>query len=156
MGGIYDGDVERVRKALHSKAVIDETLNVAFAFASATKKRNEEILKLLTEAGAQPLPQVDSKTLESYAGTYKGEQGISAEITVRDGRLFAAPAGQQPMSLWPLDQVTFKPVAMDQAKIVFNVENGEVKSLSFFHGGYEIELKPQRGTKDTGQTPESS
>jgi hypothetical protein len=121
MSGIYEGDVTRVRKALDSKVVIDDTLNVAFAFASATEKRNEDILKLLSEAGAQPPPHVDLETLESYAGVYKHEQGFFVEITVKDGKLFAAPAGDQPMSLWPLDQVTFKPVAMAGAKLIFSV-----------------------------------
>jgi len=34
------------------------------------------------------------------------------------------------MSLWPLDHVTFRPVAMAGAKLVFNVENEQVKRLS--------------------------
>jgi uncharacterized glyoxalase superfamily protein PhnB len=122
--GIYEGDVERVRTALHSKAVNDDTLNVAFAFASATEKRNEDVLKLLRDAGAQPPPEVEVATLESYAGTYKGEHGFGVEITVKDGRLFAATPGNEPMSLWPLDQVTFKPVAIAGAKVIFHGEGG--------------------------------
>ena len=52
------------------------------------------------------------------------------EITAKDGRLFATPAGEQPMSLWPLDQVTFRPVAMAGAKLVFNIEDDHVKGFS--------------------------
>ena len=113
-------------------------LNVALAFA--TSKENEAIIRLLTDAGAQAPPHVNLQTLESYAGFYKGEHGISAEITVKDGRLFAAPAGEQPMSLWPLDQVTFRPVAMAGAKLVFNVENEQVKGLALIHDGHRIDL----------------
>jgi hypothetical protein len=136
MGGIYEGDVGRVRKALHSKAVIDETLNVAFAFGSATEKRNDEILALLAGAGAQPPPAVDVATLESYAGTYKGEHGFAVEITVKDGRLFGATPGNQPMSLWPLDQVTFRPVAIAGAAVIFHGEGG----MTMVQDNYKIEL----------------
>jgi hypothetical protein len=138
MGGVYEADEERVKRAVESGRVDRETLNVALAFA--TSKENEAIVRLLTDAGAQPPPHVDLQTLESYAGLYKGEQGISAEITVKDGRLFATPAGEQPMSLWPLDQVTFRPVAMAGAKLVFNVENDQVKGLSLIHDGHRIDL----------------
>jgi len=95
---------------------------------------------LLIDAGAQPPPHVDLQTLESYAGFYKGEHGISAEITVKHGRLFGTPAGEQAMSLWPLDQVTFRPVAMAGAKLVFNIENDQVKGLSLIHNGHRIDL----------------
>jgi hypothetical protein len=97
---------------------------VAFAFASATEKRNEDVLKLLRDAGAQPPPEVEVATLESYAGTYKGEHGFGVEITVKEGRLYAATPGNEPMSRWPLDQVTFKPVAIAGAKVIFHGEGG--------------------------------
>ena len=141
MGGVYEDDPERVRGALDSEKVKPETLNVAFAFASATEKRNEEILAMLAGAGAQPPPQIDLATLESYAGSYRGEHGIGAEITVKDGRLFATPVGQEAMSVWPLDQVTFRPVAMDSVAIRFQVQNGEAVAITLIHDGHQIELK---------------
>lgn len=141
MGGIYEGDVDRVREALNSKVVINDTLNVAFAFASATEKRNEEILEMLNAAGAQQPPEVSLQTLESYAGSYKGAHGLAAEISVKDGRLFATPAGQQAMSLWPLDQTTFKPVAIDNAIVRFEVENGKAVALTLSHDGFPIKLR---------------
>ncbi len=52
-------------------------------------------IAMLAAAGAQSPPQIDLATLESYAGSYKGEHGIGAEITVKDGRLFAMPVGQE-------------------------------------------------------------
>src|SRR5687767_12395355 len=140
MGGISEGDVARVRKALDSKAVINDTLNVAFAFASATEPKNDEIIEMLTVAGAQPPPQLDPATLESYAGSYKGEHGIAAEITVKDGRLYATPAGQATMSLWPLDQFTFRPVCMDGASVRFEVEDGKAVALILTHDGLLIKL----------------
>lgn len=138
MGGVYESDEERVKRAVESGRVDAETLNVALAFAA--DKQNEQIIKLLTGAGAQPPPHVDLQTLESYAGSYKGEHGIAADISVKDGKLFATPAGEQPMSIWPLDQVTFRPVRMANAKLVFNVEDGTVRSLSLVHDGHRIDL----------------
>ena len=140
MGGIYEGDPERVRRAIDSGRVKPETLNVAFAFASGTEKKNDEIMALLAAAGAQPPPEIDPVTLESYAGSYKGAHGIGAEITVKDGRLFATPAGQETMSLWPLDQVTFRPVAMDGASLRFVVAAGEAVAMTLSHDGHQIEL----------------
>ena len=140
IGGIYEGDSERVRRALDSGKVKPDTLNIAFAFASATEKRSDEIIAMLAAAGAQPPPQIDLATLESYAGSYKGEHGIADEITVKDGRLFATPVGQEAMSVWPLDQVTFKPVAMEGASLKFEVENGKAVALILTHNGHSLKL----------------
>ncbi len=140
MGGVYEGEPERVRWALDSGKVKPDTLNVAFAFASATEKRNDEIVAMLAAAGAQSPPQIDLATLESYAGSYKGEHGIGAEITVKDGRLFATPVGQETMSLWPLDQFTFKPVCMDGAAVKFEVEDKKAVALILMHDGHSIKL----------------
>jgi hypothetical protein len=136
MCGIYEADAERVRKALDSGAVAPDTLNAAFAFGSATEKRNEQILAMLSAAGAQQPPEVDPATLQSYAGSYKGPHDLVVEVTFKDGRLFAAPRGEQPMSLWPLDQVTFKPVAIAGATVIFHREGG----MTMVQDGCKIEL----------------
>ena len=141
MSGIYQQDPERVRNALESGQVDAETLNVALAFAA--DKESEEIVRLLTDAGAQQLPEVELETLRSYAGVYNNEYGFYVEITVTDGKLFAAPAGEQPMTLWPLDQVTFMPVAIAGAKIIFQVDNGAVPALSLVQDGDTTVLKRQ-------------
>jgi hypothetical protein len=139
-GGIFEADSERVRKALASGAVTPETLNLALAFALGTEKRNEQIVEMLNAAGAEPPPEIELATLESYAGTYKGEHGFAVEFTVKDGRLFGAHRGQQPMSLWPLDQVTFRPVAMAGAAVIFNVENGKATSITLVQDDYQTNL----------------
>ena len=141
MSGIYGDNPDDVRRALDSGVLSSETLNIALGFASHADKRNEQIIELLTAAGAQPLPSVDSATLESYVGTYQSEHRVGAEITINDGRLFVTPRGQQTMSLWPLDQVTFRLVALADSTLVFDVENGKVSGLSFAQGGYKMKLK---------------
>ncbi|HEV2836391.1 MAG TPA: VOC family protein [Pyrinomonadaceae bacterium] len=146
MGGIYEGDLERVRKAVESKALTADTLNIALAFASATEKRDDQIVQTLTAAGAQPPPEIPLDTLQSYAGTYRGEHSLAAEITVESGRLFVAPRGQQKMSLWPLDQVTFRPVAIADSTLIFDVEGDKAVGLTFSQGGYKMKLS--RGKTD--------
>ena len=140
MSGIHDGEIESVRRALESGALKQQTLNIAFAFASVADRRNAEIVDLLKRAGAQPLPHVDLATLESYAGSYRGDHGAAAEVTVKDGRLFVTPAGDETMSLWPLDQITFTPVAMTGATLTFQVENGKALGLILNHEGHPVLL----------------
>ena len=140
MGGIHEGNAERVNKALRTGTLTADTIDVGFAFASAAEKKNEEILNLLTEAGAKPEPQIAPATLESYAGTYTGQHGFGVEITMKDGRLFAATPGNQPMSLWPLDQQTFRPVAIAGATLTFKVEDGETTGLTVLQDGHPIKL----------------
>ena len=139
MGGVYETDAERVRRALDSGAVAPDTLNVAFAFASGIEKKDPAIVEMLAAAGAKPPLVVPVETLESYCGTYEGQHGLRVEVTVKDGRLFVAPLGQQPMSLWPLDQVTFRPVAIDSATVVFNVKDGKTVGLTLIQDGHKME-----------------
>ena len=74
-------------------------------------------------------------------GRYQGEHGPEVEITIQDGRLFAAPGAQPPLSLWPLDQTTFKPIAFDNATLTFNVENDKLVGLTFVQDGCSNELR---------------
>ena len=117
MEGAVEGKPEQVQKAVESGQFDVETLSVALA---ASGQKNEEIVALLRRAGAKPAPEVDLATLQSYAGKYRGDQGPEVEMTVKDGKLFAKPAHQQPMSLWPLDQTTFKPILIEGATIIFD------------------------------------
>jgi catechol 2,3-dioxygenase-like lactoylglutathione lyase family enzyme len=121
MSGVNEGNAESVRKAVDSGQLKLETLNVALA--AALSKDNAEVVEMLKEAGATPPPQIDLETLKSYVGRYDNEHGPTVEITLQDGRLFAAPGAQPPVSLWPLDQVTFKPIAFDNATVIFNAGN---------------------------------
>ena len=117
MSGVNEGNSDSVRKAIDSGQLKLETLNVALAVALT--KDNAQIVEMLKQAGATPPPQIDLETLQSYVGRYKGEHGPPVAITLKDGRLYAAPGAQQPVTLWPLDQVTFKPIAFDNATVIF-------------------------------------
>lgn len=138
MSGVSEGKAELVRQAVGSGQLKIETLNVALA--AALEKNNAEIVEILRSAGATPPPEIDVETLQSYAGKYKGTHGPEVEMTVKDGRLFARPGSQEPISLWPLDQTTFKPMAFDGATIIFIVEAGKTVGLTFIQDGHENHL----------------
>ena len=140
ISGLSEDRSELVRRAIESGKLQNETLNVALAAALANKKGNE-IVQLLKDAGATPPPEISIETLQSYAGRYKGEHGPDVEITFKDGRLFAAPGAQEPLSLWPLDQRTFRPIAFDGATVIFNVEGGQTTGLTFVQDGCRNELR---------------
>lgn len=135
MSGVSKGEAELVRKAVEGGTLSVENLSIALAFASAGNKP-DEIVEILKNAGAMPPPNISLETLKSYAGKYKGEHGFEVEITLRDGKLFATSPGQQPISLWPLDQITFKPIAIQGATLIFNVG-----SLTFQQDEHKMELK---------------
>ena len=139
MGGVYEGQAERVRQAIESGQLQPETLNVALA--AALTKDNTGIVEMLKKAGATPPPDISAETLQMYSGMYKGEHGSQVEITVKDSRLFASPGAQEPVSLWPLDQHTFKPIAFDGATVIFNVRDGMTTGLTFIQDGHRNEFK---------------
>jgi catechol 2,3-dioxygenase-like lactoylglutathione lyase family enzyme len=88
-----------------------------------------------------PPAEIALETLQSYVGNYKGERGLAAEITLDDGQLYVTPAGQPAMRLWPVDQVTFRPMPIHGATIIFNVQAGETVSLTLQHDDFKTELK---------------
>ena len=139
ISGLTEERSELVRRAIESGQLKIETLNVALAAALANKKR-DDIVQLLRNAGATSPPEIDIEILQSYVGRYQGGHGPEVEITIQDGRLFAAPGAQQPLSLWPLDQTTFKPIAFDNATVTFNVEDGQAVGLTFVQDGHKNEL----------------
>lgn len=139
MRGVSEGKPQLVREALEPGLLQLETLNVALAVA--TENENAEIVELLKNAGATPPPEVAVETLKSYAGNYKSTDGPEVEITVENGKLFARPGNQELVSLWPLDQTTFKPAAFDGAKVVFRLEDDKSVALTFIQDGHETEFK---------------
>jgi len=83
-----------------------------------------------------PPAEIAPEILQSYVGSYKGERGLAAEITFDDGQLYVTPAGQPTMRLWPVDQVTFRPIPLHGVTITFNVD-----SLTLQHDDFKADLK---------------
>ena len=147
MNGVREGNAESIQAALAKGGLKPETLTAALAAASSGDNtsgdnKNAEILEMLKKAGAIPPPEVDAEITQSYVGKYKGEQGFEINVTLKDGKLFAAPGGQQPLSLMAIDQTTFRPFAFDDfGTLTFNVEAGQTLGCTLKHGDGTIPLK---------------
>ncbi len=97
---------------------------------------------MLKKAGAVPPLEVDVERLQSYVGKYKGEEGFEINVTLKDGKLFAAPGAQPPLSLMAVDKTTFRPIAFDgYGTITFNVEAGKTIGCALKHGANTMQLK---------------
>jgi uncharacterized glyoxalase superfamily protein PhnB len=146
-----EGNVDSVRSVLTAAfekgGLKPETLTAALAAASSGEKtsgddQNAEIREMLKQAGAVSPLDLDAETLQSYVGKYKDERGVEFNVTLKDGKLFAAPGGQQPLSLIAVDQTTFRPIAFDNyGTLTFNVEAGKTMSCALHHGDGTIQMK---------------
>jgi ankyrin repeat protein len=131
--GTRESNADLVKVALDRGGAKPESLTVALAISSADEK-NANITEMLKKAGAQPPPQVDAATLQSYAGKYKGDAGPEATITVKDGNLFVGGFTREPQPLLATSNTTFRPVAFDGITLSFNAEAGKVVSMTFKQG----------------------
>lgn len=151
MTAVREGNADSVRSALTAAfekgGLKPETLTAALAAASSGEKtssddQNAEIREMLKKAGAVSPLDLDAETLQSYVGKYKDERGVEFNVTLKDGKLFAAPGGQQPLSLIAIDQTTFRPIAFDNyGTLTFNVEAGKTMSCALDHGDGTIQMK---------------
>jgi hypothetical protein len=82
------------------------------AYAAALEGKMTEVAAMLKKAGAsEPAPAVavDSKTLESYAGTYKsGQLPLDIKAFVKDGKLYMQATGQSEFPLKPKSATQFE------------------------------------------------
>lgn len=131
--GTREGNIELVRMALQRGGLKPETLTSALSVSSGDEKK-AEIANLLKKAGAVPPMEVDAAILQLYVGRYKPEQGGEIVFTLQDGKLFAAPVGQQPLALMALDKTSFKPVAFDGITVTFKAEENKVNSFTLKQG----------------------
>ncbi len=131
--GAREGNVALIRAALDKGGAKAETLTAALEATAADEKR-AEIAEMLKKAGAVPAPTVAAETLQSYVGKYRSEQGTDIDVTVKDGKLFATPAGQSPFGLSALNQTTFRPTDFDGITLTFNVEGGKITAFTLKRG----------------------
>jgi ankyrin repeat protein len=140
MTGVREGKSELVEIALAKGGLKPETLTGALAAALSDKDKTA-IVEMLKKAGAQPPLEIDAATLQTYIGLYKSEQGTEFAITVKDGKLFAAPANQAPLALMAIDRTTFRPVAFDGLIIGFTVSDNKVASFNMKQGNTNTAFK---------------
>ncbi len=138
--GARGGDAALVRAALDRGGAKAETLTAALEATTGDAKR-AEIAEMLKKAGAVPPPTVNAETLQSYVGKYKNEQGTEITVTVKEGKLFATPAGQPPFGLIAVDQTTFRPTDFDGITIIFNVEGSKASAFTLKRGETATQFK---------------
>jgi hypothetical protein len=132
MTGAREGNLELVRIALDRGGAKSETLTSALV--AATDAGKSDLVEILKKAGAQPPPEVDAATLATYVGQYKSEQRGDISFSVKDGKLYVTPTGQQPIAMMALDKTTFKPVAFDGFTAAFVVEGDKVTGFNLKRG----------------------
>jgi ankyrin repeat protein len=133
MTGVGEGNATLVEIALARGGAKAETLSAALVAAAADKEKSA-LVEMLKKAGAQPPPEVEAATLQSYAGKYTNEQGLEISVSVTDGKLFAAVGTQPPLLLMALDKITFRPAAFEGLVITMNVEGGKVSGFTSKQG----------------------
>ncbi len=140
--GARQGSVALVEMALARGGAKPEALSAALA-AALNDKDKAQIAEMLKKAGATPPPEVDAATLESYVGKYKNEQGGEVAMTFKEGKLLAAPAGQPPLALAPIDKVSFRPIAFDGIVVTMTIEEGKATGFTLKQGATTTIFKKQ-------------
>ena len=139
MNGARGGNVEMLRVALDRGGAKPETLTTALV--AATKENKADIIEMLKKAGAQPPPEVDAATLQTYVGKYKAEQGLEVTFSVKEGQLYGTATGQPTLTFISVDKTTFRPMEFDGLTITFNVEGDKVTGFTFKQGSTTMLLK---------------
>ncbi|HEY3581820.1 MAG TPA: ankyrin repeat domain-containing protein [Pyrinomonadaceae bacterium] len=137
--GVQESNADLVKIALDNGGATAPTLTAALAL-SATDEKNAAITEMLKKAGAQPPMEVDAATLQTYAGTYRGDPGPEIAVTVKDGKLFAT-LGRDAYQMMPLDKTTFRPIAFSGVTVVFNSEAGKITGATLKDGRGVTQLK---------------
>ncbi len=133
MTGARQGNRELVAVALAKGGAKPETLTAARA-ATMNDKDTTEIAEMLKQAGAAPPLEIDAATLQSYVGKYKPEQGPDITFTLKEGKLFATPTGQQPLAMMAMDKITFRPVAFEGITVTFSNEGSKATGFTLKQG----------------------
>ena len=146
MTGVRNGNEALVKVALDKGGAKPQTLTAALVFSTG-KEKNAGIAEMLKKAGAVPPLEIDTATLQSYAGNYKGEPGPEFSVSLKEGKLFIVSQGRDPIALMPIDKTNFRPVEFEGITITFNVEGDSVPSLGFKQGANTTQMKRVLETK---------
>ncbi len=146
MAGIRNGKPAFVKLALASGELKSETLTAGLVIATDDKEKTE-IVEMLKKAGAVPPPEVEAAKLESYVGKYKDEAGTEIAITLTNGRLSAAPTGQRPSALIPIDDTSFRPLVVDGILLRFKLDGDKTMGLEVKRGPTTTQFKRMVETK---------
>jgi uncharacterized glyoxalase superfamily protein PhnB len=139
MGGVAEGKPDVVRRALARGGLTPERLSAAIAAASGT--RNEEIIRMLQDAGAVAPPALDPWIVRACAGAYKSDKGPSVRIVLQDGGLMAFPEGAPPTLLLPMSDTVFRTVEPSGGTLTFEVRDDMAIGLTFTQQSMTLTFK---------------
>ena len=126
------GDAATVKAILEVGGLSAGTLSDALE--AATRRKNQEMVTLLEQAGAKPRPEfkMDAAQLARYTGSYQGT-GNAAQaawtITVADGRLVVSPGGTARLTLIARDQTTFGIAEQPGTTVTFRIDQDKVVGI---------------------------
>ncbi len=103
--------------------------------------------ELVQKPGAVLPPALDADRLRSYAGTYRSAEGLEVSVTVEDGNVFAALAGQEPLSLMAVDNATFRAAAFDFVTATFKADGGTTTGVVIEQGPNTTHLERVEETR---------
>jgi hypothetical protein len=135
------GDAATVKAILEVGGLSPSTLSDALE--AATRRKNQEMVTLLEQAGAKPRPELkmDAAQLARYVGTYQGT-GNAAQaawtITVIDGRLSVSPGGSARLTLVARDQTTFGIAEQPGVTVTFRLEQDKAMAITVNANGNTI------------------
>lgn len=114
------------------------------AWATATQRQQSEVVALLQAAGARPpvAVTIDPAVLKTYEGTFDGE-GFSLTVAAKDGKLILTSEGG-PLTFVAANPVTFRAEEVPGLKVVFQVEEGKVRGMTFHRGERTTPLKKRQ------------
>jgi hypothetical protein len=133
MTGVREGKDFYVEMALARGGLKPEALTAAWVVASSDKDKSA-IAEMLKKAGAQPPPEIDAATLQTYVGRYKSEQGNEIVVSVKDGKVMATLANQGALVMISMDKITFRPAAFEGFTMSFTVSENKVTGLTLIQG----------------------
>lgn len=126
--------------ATHKPAAAD----LSAALSSAERQKQPEIADMLTKAGARPQPKPTAKVSEDklrlYAGTYRGDPVGEISMVLKDGKLFVIAQGQT-LELGAFDDTVFALAVQPELKFRFDLEGGNVVSVTLMQGMQSFVLK---------------
>lgn len=139
--GIQEGNSAIVKIALSGATIPKPILDRGLDFAKNTG--NEEIIAMLTEAGATAAPpaplkpevKVDPETLKRFAGTYRISDERQYTFILRDGKLSGWDVRQYSFPLTAIGPNVFRIGDNDARTVTFNDENGRITGMTLTQSG---------------------
>lgn len=139
--GIQEGNSAIVKIALSGATIPKPILDRGLDFAKNTG--NEEIIAILTEAGATAAPpaplkpevKVDPETLKRFAGTYRISDERQYTFILRDGKLSGWDVRQYSFPLTAIGPNVFRIGDNDARTVTFNDENGRITGMTLTQSG---------------------